>query len=162
MSITRKKLREIFRYSPSGHLIWVKTKRTDRLNTVAGSINSKGYRIINIGGKCYKAHRLIFLYFRGYMPKYVDHIDRDKDNNKILNLRAISHGGNRKNSKPNKGRDQKGVYFCKNKKIFEVRVTRDKKSIYLGSSVIYENAVQIYKNFIRMEGKNGKTKSRTS
>lgn len=58
---------------------------------VAGRLNREGYIEITIGYKFYRAHRLAFLYMEGYLPENcVDHIDKNKSNNKWENLREVS------------------------------------------------------------------------
>lgn len=68
-----------------------------------GSLNSHGYLqcCLNINGKRYNytVHRLIFVYHKGYEPGIIDHIDGDKTNNNINNLREVSNRMNQRNSK---------------------------------------------------------------
>ena len=67
--------------------------------TIAGSVKKDNYRRIGINKKVYLAHRLIFMMFHGYFPKFVDHIDGNKLNNYIENLREVTHAENMKNQK---------------------------------------------------------------
>ncbi len=69
------------------------TKYAGRL---AGTI-AHGYRIINLNGKLYRAHRLIFLIEHGYIPDCIDHINGDKDDNRISNLREVTESQNMMN-----------------------------------------------------------------
>lgn len=67
-----------------------KLSRTDRKNS-NGSIDKDGYLIIKIKGKQYKAHRLVYAYFNNEFPKgEIDHINRNKLDNRIENLRVVS------------------------------------------------------------------------
>lgn len=73
-------------------------KRTDRKNS-NGSIDKDGYLILKIKGKQYKAHRIVFLLFNGRMPKdEIDHINRNRTDNRIENLRESTRQENIKNS----------------------------------------------------------------
>lgn len=104
MTLTREMLCNIFDYDPSGNLIWkVKKAVNTVVGSIAGCIDDKGYRTIRLGGKNYKAHRLIWLYHHGEWPKNgIDHIDRDPGNNRIENLRDVSRALNNLNrSLPN-------------------------------------------------------------
>lgn len=70
-----------------------------------GTKNSAGYPRIYIQGKSYLCSRLAFLYMAGYMPKEVDHIDRNPANTKWDNLRAsnrVTNNYNRGVQKNNK------------------------------------------------------------
>lgn len=73
---------------------------------IAGVIDCHGYRVIQIDKKKYRAGRLAFLYMTGSWPnKTVDHRDRDKTNDKWVNLRDVGQteqNFNRKISRNNK------------------------------------------------------------
>ena len=64
----------------------------------------KGYKIISLYGNTYYLHRFIWEYINGPIPPFmeIDHIDRDKDNNSILNLRLVTKSENMKNRVFNK------------------------------------------------------------
>ena len=86
-----KYLHETFDYK-DGQLIYKKQRSYRRkVGEVAGSLNSEGYRNIWIKGKSYKAHRLIWFFLKGYFPEhYIDHINRNKADNRIENLREVN------------------------------------------------------------------------
>lgn len=64
----------------------------------AGSTDSYGYRRVFIDGKHVKAHRAAWRLFYGSWPtSYIDHIDGDRTNNKISNLREASDSINQQN-----------------------------------------------------------------
>tara|TARA_R100000951_G_C2583222_1_gene162586 strand:- start:352 stop:792 length:441 start_codon:yes stop_codon:yes gene_type:complete len=72
-------------------------KRLDRKNG-NGSKDAYGYLIIKIKGTQYKAHRLAWLYMYGSMPdNVIDHINGNKLDNSIINLRDVSQKVNSKN-----------------------------------------------------------------
>lgn len=61
----------------------------------AGRLNPRnGYRYVSIKGRDQLEHRVIFLLHHGYLPDYVDHINGDKADNRIENLRATTNGQN--------------------------------------------------------------------
>ena len=96
--LTQQYLNEIFEYR-DGNLYWKKDYgRKCKSGTLAGTINLRGYIQIGYKRKNYMAHKLIFLMHHGYLPEIVDHIDNDRANNKIENLREATLLQNRWNS----------------------------------------------------------------
>lgn len=92
--LPRERLLEVLSYDPgTGIFHW--RPGTRREGFVAGTIVSEGYISIGIDRRCYKAHRLAWLYFHGIWPSaVVDHIDGDTSNNRIENLRDVTHAQN--------------------------------------------------------------------
>lgn len=71
----------------------------------AGCINkSKGYYVIGLAGKNYFAHRVVYALHNGDFDEHlvIDHIDGNKLNNKIENLRAVTSSINSKNRQVSK------------------------------------------------------------
>ena len=110
MKLTQEYIKLLFNYR-NGDLFWkVKTAITSsiKIGNKAGGLNkSTGYYKIKINGKVYYTHRLIFLYHHGYLPKQIDHIDRDPLNNYIENLRESTQSQNCMNRKGNKNSSSK-------------------------------------------------------
>ena len=97
--ITQELALEYFEYHPDGFLIWKKTTSNRALvGDVAGNMNVLGYIRIGFFTKSIYAHRLIFLFHHGRMPKEVDHINTSKRDNRIENLRCATHSENSKNA----------------------------------------------------------------
>lgn len=94
-----------------------KITRSDRKNS-NGSIDTKGYLILKIKGKQFKAHRLAwFLYYGEFPDKVIDHINRNRLDNRISNLRNVSQGTNVNNTTRtiNKNTGVVGVYYDRTK-----------------------------------------------
>ncbi len=112
-----------------------KIGRAGEVGQVAGCVHKgTGYIHVKIKGKAYKAHRLIFLYHHGYLPDFVDHIDGDKTNNKIENLRAATKEENCRNQKvrsTNKS-GYKGVKWVEHCKKWQVEVCKNYKQLRFG------------------------------
>ena len=91
-------LRERFEYK-DGALYYKVDRGRSRAGDPAGTPTDKGYLRTYVQGKTYPNHRLIYYIVTGENPgeKVVDHIDRDRGNNSIENLRVLSHTGNQLN-----------------------------------------------------------------
>jgi hypothetical protein len=103
--ITVDEVREAFDYNEeTGELIWkIKPCKKVGIGVVAGSYDKNGYRRLGYKSKNYFIHRLVWAYVHGkFPPNDIDHIDGNPANNKIGNLRAVSHEENLKNSKLHK------------------------------------------------------------
>jgi len=144
--ITQEGIKELFDYR-DGHLHWKRTApgRDLDLSKPAGGIQNAGYVFVKIQDKKYRVHRLIFLMQRGYLPKILDHIDGDRTNNKIENLRAADAAQNRYNSKLSKSSTSgiKGVYWHKPVEKWAAEIKVNGKRKRLGFFYDKEVAAQI-------------------
>ena len=103
-------IRENFIYHENGTFT-----RKDRRNW-CGSLDKDGYWIIKIKKKQYKAHRLVFAYHNGRFPDgEIDHINRNRTDNRIENLRECTRTENVRNITPKANPDTGvvGVYLDK-------------------------------------------------
>lgn len=64
----------------------------------AGWKNDLGYFCVSINNTKYKVHRIVFMMHHGYLPEEVDHINNDRSDNRIENLRAANATNNKHNS----------------------------------------------------------------
>ena len=137
-------LNELFEYR-DGHLYWLKPNSNRvKIGQKAGSEDNKGYRRVRVSGKDYLAHRLIFLYHHGWLPEFVDHKDRDPRNNRIENLRPLTHSQNIANGKSTTSSSgYRGVTALKNGK-FLAQVMKNYKNHHLGQFDSAEEAHQAY------------------
>jgi hypothetical protein len=109
-----EKLRKLFRYDQdTGILYWRVSPRARRkAGDVAGSLdksNRSGYIKVQISGRRFKAHQIIWAMMTGNWPdRDVDHIDRLGSNNCWKNLRLLTHRQNTHNSGARKT-NQSGV-----------------------------------------------------
>jgi hypothetical protein len=99
--ITQEILKERFDYNPETGLFIRLTQVQGcryRPGTVVETKDTKGYIIIGYNMKTYKAHRLAWLYVHGYLPIVdIDHINRDTSDNRLVNLREVTHEVNMQN-----------------------------------------------------------------
>jgi hypothetical protein len=135
--LTQELVQSLFEYK-DGELYWKVNKGSAKIGDKTGSLHHSGYLCIQINSKTYLAHRVIFLYHHGFLPQYIDHIDGNKSNNKIENLREATIQQNGFNTKLYKTSTSgiKGVDWSKKAKKWQVRVQINNKRKYFG---IYEN-----------------------
>ena len=120
--------------------------------------NSRGYfsYILSKNGqpKQLLQHRLIGIYFIPNLDnkEFIDHIDGDRTNNSISNLRWVSQQENQLNKK-NMGKYKKGVYFNKPNKKFRAQIQINGKKIFLGDYETEDEAAETYRlKFIELHG----------
>lgn len=122
-----------------GKLYWAVPRRGASVGKEISNINF-GYNRIFINKKPYKVHRIIYMLEnpdQDITNKDIDHIDGNRNNNKINNLRVLSRSENLKNrSRLNKNNKTGciGVYECTNKTTYRYKayITHNKKLISLG------------------------------
>ena len=133
MELCQKLLQETFSYG-DGNLFWKRpTGRRISVGQIAGRTNH-GYKAIGFMGREYMAHRLIFMFHHGYLPIEVDHIDGNKMNNRIENLRPATHSENLKNQKIkiNNVSGLKNVGWARREQKWRVRLTVNGKDKHIG------------------------------
>ena len=120
-----------------GHLYWKKVMHPNKQYLVGqevGSIHKTGYRHVTWMGKIHKVHRLIFLLEHGYLPKEIDHINGDRQDNRLENLREVTRSENQFNKAmcSNNTSGFRGVNWHKHSKSWVVRVCTKGKTKILG------------------------------
>lgn len=114
-------------------------------NFVYGSLTTDGYLRASINGTRYKVHRVIWEILKGPIPEgyHIDHIDGNRCNNVIENLRLATPTQNVANS-VGFGKYAKGVKKHGNK--FQARIRIKGKYMHLGSYDTEEEASEAYNN----------------
>lgn len=133
--LTQEYVKELFDYK-DGILYWKIKKYRMYPGDVAGNYNQERKRYhIKINQKLYATSRLIFLYCKGYLPKVVDHINRNSEDNRIENLREANLFTNAQNRKSNKNSASKylGVSYSKRDKIWFAQICHERIRTHLGS-----------------------------
>ena len=101
----------------NGKLFWTKEPSNHvKIGYEAKAINNKGYKIVGFKGTNYLVHRVAWFLAKGEQPpKEIDHINNDKLDNRIENLRGVTRNQNQHNSKIYKNNKSgvKGVYWLK-------------------------------------------------
>nr|DAX35480.1 MAG TPA: endonuclease [Caudoviricetes sp.] len=146
---TQALMKKFFFYNPrTGELICRLPIYQKNIGEVFGHPNTDGYLVGNIGSKSYLVHRLIWLYVYGYLPNQIDHIDHNKANNRITNLRDVSNTENQKNCSVSKNSSTgvNGVSLHKPTGKYRAYVMVNKKQIHLGLFETLDEAKQARKN----------------
>jgi hypothetical protein len=138
------RLHELLAYEPdTGVLRWrvARGRYGNRLKagTIAGGREPNGYIQVRVDDRLIRAHRIIWAMQYGYWPKTIDHINRDKGDNRLVNLReaTISHNNANRDALPNGVRVLRGKYF-------QAAIGINGKVKYLGSFPSAEAARAAY------------------
>jgi hypothetical protein len=135
--LTAERLREALTYdSVTGVFTWIKPPSWRvKIGDVAGSLASIGYVYIKLDNYKYLAHRLAWFYVHGIWPvDQIDHINGDRANNKIINLRSVSRSVNLQNQRQARSHNSTGFLgVSPHRKKFAARIGVDGKYTYLGS-----------------------------
>jgi len=141
----QKELKQILRYE-DGKFYWKIPGKGRQMNKEAGCIGIKfKRRAITINHKKYLTYHLVWLYFNGYLPKQIDHIDRDCTNNRIENLRESNQTENMCNRKKqtNNISGFTGVVMINPNK-WIASISHYGKRYHLGTFVTKEEAAHAY------------------
>ena len=135
--LTAERLRELLHYEPSTGVFTWKITRNSRLKPgdVAGSVRPNGYINLGVAGKLYLAHRLAWLYVYGVWPeRMIDHINRNKSDNRIANLRDVTRAQNCQNTLKLSTNTSgfKGVGFDKAKGKWEAKIWYEGRKKWIG------------------------------
>lgn len=134
-----------------GRFIWIQGRNKGRF---AGGYDKEGYWMIKLNDKYWFAHRLAWLYVYGKLPDTIlDHINKNKSDNRIENLRECSLRQNRYNSKLNKNNTSgyRGIHFSKKAKKWKAAIHKGNKYILVGYFTTLEEAVLKYNERIKLE-----------
>ena len=110
------------------------------IGSAVGTISNTGYCVTYVNSIRFSVHRLIFMMHHGYLPKYIDHINGIKTDNRIENLRpaTLSENGCNRNGIGKSG--IKGVHWNKYHKKWTVTCWKNKKHYFFGHFKNIEDA----------------------
>lgn len=158
--LTREQLKDYLEYR-DGHLWWIKKSgNQSKIGKRIGCQELSGYIKCSFFRRRYREHQLVFLYFKGYIPDYIDHINGDRSDNRIENLRDIT---NQQNSCNRKGVDgtssiYKGVTWNRSLSKWQASIHHNYKNIYIGlfdceiaaANAYDEKALEIHKEYAKV------------
>lgn len=160
----QKLVKNLLRYdSDTGHFYWLerplsmfsdvkmRLRNCNAWNTKfagvrAGYVSGGGYRYIMHMGKLHKEHRLAWLYVYGNFPVgSVDHIDGNRMNNRISNLRLANNSQNSINSVVVRGASGcRGIHWVAHAGKWRARIKINGRQVHIGYYSTKEAAAAAY------------------
>lgn len=151
---------ELFRYDPeTGKLLWRRVK-SNKINVgdEAGTSDVRGYRVVFVGRRSYKVHRIIWDMNNPNdllkPDEQIDHINHILYDNRLCNLRKVDSTGNHRNmslSVRNKT-GVNGVCWDSNRSRWKAAISVNGRSIHLGRYKSFEKAVEARKQAEKVFG----------
>lgn len=145
---TPERLNKLLSYDPlTGVVTWKVRRPHVSPGDVAGTHNSSGYRQISVDGRFYVAHRIAWAITHGvWPPKQIDHVNGDKDDNRLSNLRLATNSENCWNCRPRTRNTSgfKGVSWVKREGKWAATISAHGKKISLGRFLTREAAHAAY------------------
>ena len=132
------------------HLYW-KVISGRRLSGPVGAVNSRGYASVKLTtngvSKSYLVHRVCwFLHYGSWPTKFLDHINGNRLDNRISNLREVTGSQNSMNKKGNSCSNSvfRGVSYHNREGHYRAVIGTSGKSNYLGGFVCEREAALVY------------------
>lgn len=154
--LTRKELSKLFIYDrEAGKLLARQDSHKGRWKKGREVGSKDKYSKVNVNGQMILRYRIIYLLVKGYVPKEIDHINRNSQIDRIENLRAATHSNNAANSiRKKNSTGYKGVHFCKSTGKYRAQIKKNYKKFHLGRYVTAKEAAIAYnKAALKLFGK---------
>jgi hypothetical protein len=135
-------LRRRLAYRSDGVLIWKRpNSRRAKAGDKAGCLNGRGYLHLNLDRRFLLCHRVVWAILKREDPLelQIDHINENKQDNKIANLRKVTNRQNKCNQK-----GAKGYYFHKRHKKWDALINVNGKKKHLGYFDTEQQAREAY------------------
>lgn len=160
-ALTQKYLKECFSYNTeTGILMWLERPRSHfKTSTAFNTFNKrfsgknagskttttcgKTYSQVRVSNKLYFSQRIIWTLVHNEIPNEIDHINGDSEDNKLVNLRNVTHKENQKNLKLSSKNTSGlcGVEWDKGKNKWRARITINKIKFHLGYFLSKQSAL---------------------
>jgi len=146
--INLSRLKELLSYDPdTGVFIWKVSRGKVKIGDAAGAPDSEGYIKIGVAGNSYRRGRLAWFYVHGVWPKeLIDHINQDKSDDRLVNLREATKKENQRNKRKYKNNKSgyKGVSWNCDNKCWQAAIAHGAGKIALGYFKTKERAYEAY------------------
>lgn len=139
MTLTVERLRSLASYNPAtGEFVWIVGRNGAAAGSpVGGRHRVKGYGEAMIDGVGYATHRLAWFCHYGTWPTgVIDHINGNRDDNRISNMRDVSvavNNWNRTTSKHARSNGLIGAHFNKRRQKWLAMIGVNYRQFYLGT-----------------------------
>jgi hypothetical protein len=148
--LTSEYLQKMFIYNKDTGIVTrrVTVSPNAKKGDIVGSLDSCGYLQFSMDYKMYKLHRIIWTYIHGDIPDEIDHINGDKTDNRLCNLRNVTRCDNLKN-KPiyrNNKSGVLGVHWQSGRGKWVAKIDVNGKRIHLGSFKDLNEAISARRN----------------
>jgi len=149
-TVSIERLNSFFSYNPeSGKLSWAVNRGKIKIGAEIKCKNHAGYLVVRVDNVLLRAHRIIWAMNTGSWPEYeIDHINGNRSDNRLINLRQATRGQNMKNTiKPITNKSGlKGVSWHAKGNFWQAHIKSDGVNYYLGHYYTKEEAHEAYKS----------------
>jgi hypothetical protein len=130
LDLTQGEVRELLELR-GGELFWKVDHKSAKAGDLAGGPQTNGYWRIKIHGRTYKRSRLVWLLVHGVdtFPCFLDHVNRIRDDDRIENLRPVTHAENQRNRSWGASRFR---YVYRETNVWRARVSTPRGRVNLG------------------------------
>lgn len=144
--LTQARLKELLHYDPETGVFTriAKRKGGSGLGKPAGYVRDDGYVEVCVDYNRFLAHRLVIFYVTGAWPEvFVDHANRDRQDNRFCNLRQATNAENMRNANIQKNNTSgvRGVSWSKAANKWVARIKAGGRYQHLGCFEDFEEAV---------------------
>lgn len=156
---SQERLLELLDYDPADGLLFWKPRNSTamRNNSFAGreafTAVANGYRTGSVDGVTYRAHRIIWKIVYGSDPEDIDHINGDRQDNRLANLRSVSRSDNMRNAqlRSNNSSGVVGVTYNRERRKWVAQI-KDGKQRVIGRFDSFDEAVSARQSAEREAG----------
>jgi hypothetical protein len=149
--LTAEVLRQLLNYDPETGAFTrrARTSNKVRVGDKTGTLRRDGYLKTSLLHQSFLLHRLAWLYVYGKWPEFViDHVNGDRTDNRIANLRDVSETSNLQNQRRAHSKNRScgllGVTWHAGNGRWQAQISVNKRNMYLGSFDTAEDAHAAY------------------